>query len=378
MSRIYVAGPSITEHEVKCVSDAVAVGWYDNAYTCIEQFEERFKRYVGRKYAIAMPSCTSSLHIALSAIGVSPGDEVIAPDLTWIATTSPISYLGADTILADIDKKSWCIALESIKRCVTERTKVIILVDLYGNMPEMDEILDFAKDRNIYVIEDAAEALGSEYREKKAGSFGDLSVFSFHGTKILTTGEGGMLLTDDFEFYKRCLKLRDLGRSDTGRLFWNDEIAHKYKMSNIQAALGLAQLDRFEDILDHKRKTFSWYRDALADIQGIKINDVPEYVKSNYWMNTVIWDPLLYAVEKEQIMHIMKSEWNIDTRPFFYPLSSMPAYSYLSERNYKEKNRISYEVFPYGINLPSSMMLDKPTVEFVAGKFRAALKRFSH
>ena len=374
MERIYVAGPSITTHEVELVSKAVAEGWYENAFSCIEEFEEKFKQYVDRKYAIAMPSCTSSIHIALIALGVQPGDEVIAPDVTWIATTSPISYLGAVPVFADMDKTSWCISLESIKKCVTDKTKALILVDLYGNMPEMDEILEFSKSKNIYVIEDSAQALGSEYKDKKAGSFGDFSVFSFHGTKILTTGEGGMLLTDDEQLYKRCLKLRDLGRSNTGKLFWNDEVAYKYKLSNIQAALGLAQLERFEDILDHKRKTFNWYYKALSSTPGICLNDTPEHIKSNYWMNTVTWDPSVYPIKKEEIMRKMKQQWNIDTRPFFYPLSSLPAYSNRREKAYDEENNIAYSLTPYGINLPSSMKIDEKTVEFVALKFISALE----
>jgi perosamine synthetase len=369
MDKIYIAGPSITEHEIKMVTDAVTNAWYDDAFVYVRRFEERFKEYVGRKYAIAMPSCTSSLHIALSALGVGGGDEVIVPDTTWIATASPVSYTGAATVFADIDKTSWCISLESVKQRVTEKTKAIILVDLYGNMPEMDEILAFAKANNIYVIEDSAQSLGSTYKGRMAGSFGDFSAFSFHGTKILTAGEGGMLLTDDEELYKRALKLRDLGRSDTGKLFWNDEVAHKYKMSDIQAALGLAQLERFDEILKHKRDTFSWYAEFLTGAPGIALNETPDYIHSNYWMNTVVWEPSLYPVEKEAVMKHMKDNSNIDTRPFFYPLSSMPAYENLLHLNYRQKNTNAYDISPYAINLPSSMKLDRPTVEFVASKF---------
>ena len=376
MERIYVAGPSITEFEIKRVSEAVANGWYEDAYSCIDEFEEKFKQYVGRKYAIAMPSCTSSIHISLLALGIQPGDEVIVPDITWIATSSPISYVGAKPVFTDIDKTSWCISLESIKNCISARTKALIFVDLYGNMPELDEIIEYAKLRNIRIIEDAAQALGSEYKGRRAGSFGDFSVFSFHGTKIVTTGEGGMLLTDDEALYKRCLKLRDLGRSNTGRMFWNDEVAHKYKISNIQAALGLAQLERLDDILKYKRETFMWYNEALRGLQGITLNDTPEYIQSNYWMNTVVWEPSIYDVEKERIMQDLKERWNIDTRPFFYPLSGMPAYADLVESDYKEKNTNAYTLSPYAINLPSSMKINKDTVAFVTEKFVDTLEHY--
>ena len=374
VERIYVAGPSITKHEIDAVTKAVSDGWYENAFDCIAAFEEKFKQYVGRKFAIAMPSCTSSIHISLLALRVQPGDEVIVPDVTWIATASPISYLGATPRFADMDEKSWCVSLDTIKKCVTDKTKAVIIVDLYGNMPEMDEILEYASSKNIMVIEDAAQSLGSEYRGRMAGSFGDFSVFSFHGTKILTAGEGGMILTDDEQLYKRCLKLRDLGRSNTGKLFWNDEVAYKYKMSNIQAALGLAQLERFDEILAHKRQTYEWYRIALSGFEGISINSNPEYVKSNYWMNTVIWDSEVYPIEKENVMQVMKDRWNIDTRPFFYPLSSMPAYAHLANQDYHAKNPLAYKLTPYGINLPSSMKMDAATARFVANKFMAILE----
>jgi len=374
MERIYVAGPSITEYEIERVSKAVATGWYEDAYGCIEEFEEKFKQYIGRKYAIAMPSCTSSIHIALLALGIQAGDEVIVPDITWIATSSPISYLGAMPIFADIDKTSWCISLDSIERCVTDKTKALIVVDLYGNMPEMQDILAFAETKDIFVIEDAAQALGSEYRGQKAGSFGAFSVYSFHGTKILTTGEGGMILTDDEELYKRCLKLRDLGRNNSDKLFWNDEVAHKYKMSNIQAALGLAQLARFEEILAFKRETFGWYSEALADMPGVVLNTVPDYAKSNYWMNSVVWDPVIYPVEKEAVMQRMKEQGNIDTRPFFYPLSDMPAYTHLPKRNYRERNSTAYTMTPYAMNLPSSMKMNQTTVGFVTDMFQSILE----
>lgn len=374
MKKIPVAGPSITELEVEYVTKAVADGWYDNAFGCITEFEERFRQYVGRNYAIAMPSCTSSIHTSLLALGIGAGDEVVVPDITWIATSSPVSYVGATPVFADIDKTSWCISLDSIKSLVTEQTKAIIAVDLYGNMPEMDDILAYAEASGIYVIEDAAQALGSEYKGRKAGSFGDFSVFSFHGTKILTTGEGGMILTDDDGLYRRCLKIRDLGRSDCGKMFFNDEVAHKYKMSNIQAALGLAQLERFDEILEHKRQSHSWYLGAVEGVSGVFINSVPEYSRSNYWMNTAIWDLSIYPVEKEQVMRIMKEQWNIDTRPFFYPLTSLPAYAQYQNCDYKSKNPVAYEISPYGINLPSSMKLDETTVDFIAHKFVSTLK----
>ncbi len=204
MEKILVSGPSITQKEIDYVTDAVTNAWYANANMYHERFERAFAEYLGVRYAIALPSCTSAIHLSLMALGVGPGDEVIVPDATWIASAAPITYVGATTVFADMDERNWCLSAESFAACVTPRTKAVIPVDLYGNMPDMNAILAVAKEHDIAVIEDAAEAAGAEYEGKRAGSFGDVSVFSFHGSKTLTTGEGGLLATDREDIYTRC------------------------------------------------------------------------------------------------------------------------------------------------------------------------------
>src|SRR5688572_16563439 len=230
MQRIPVSGPWITQKEVDYVADAAANGWYQNANSYHQRFEKAFAEYLGVRYTMALPSCTSAIHLSLLALGVGPGDEVIVPDATWIASAAPITYVGATPVFADIDERTWCLSAESFEACITPATKAVISVALYGNMPDMDAIKDVAQRHGIPIVEDAAEAIGSEYKGRKAGSFGHASVFSFHGSKTLTTGEGGMLLTDEAGLFERAQVLRDHGRKPGDKMFFNHEVAYKYKM----------------------------------------------------------------------------------------------------------------------------------------------------
>lgn len=373
MEHIPVAGPWITQKEIDYVTDAVTNAWYSNANIYYERFEKAFAAYVGRKYAISLPSCTSALHLALLSLGIGIGDEVIVPDITWIATSAPINYVGATPVFADIDAKSWCLSAESFAERITPKTKAVILVDLYGNMPDMDAIIKIAKNNNIAIIEDAAEAIGSEYKGKKAGSFGEVSTFSFHGSKTLTTGEGGMLVTDRFDIYERCLFLRDHGRDPGGKMFWNNEVAYKYKMSSMQAALGLAQLERIEELIDRKRQIFGWYKEALNDVSNISLNHETQHIKNTYWMVTAILDQKL-GISKEEVIDRLKNK-NIDSRPFFYPLSTLPAYQEL-ETKYKGSNSVALAISPFGVNLPSSLTLTPEQVQYIAKSIKDSLVQF--
>ena len=364
MDYIPVAGPWITQKEIDYVTDAVTNAWYGQANIYNDRFEQKFADYLGVRFAISLPSCTSAIHLSLLAAGIGPGDEVIVPDITWIATAAPISYVGATPVFADVDCRSWCITAETIKPCLTSRTKAIITVDLYGNVPDMDSIQDVAWQFGLLVIEDAAEAIGSEYRGRKAGSLGNTGVFSFHGSKTLTTGEGGMLVTDGQEIHQRALFLRDHGRPPGDRMFRNLEVAYKYKMSSLQAALGLAQLERIEELIERKRQIFSWYKNGLADVAGLTLNYEASEIKNTYWMVTVIIDKS-FGLEKEGLLERMRKN-GIDCRPFFSPLSSLPAYANLPQaQKDRERNLISYQISPFGINLPSGLNLKAEQVDFV-------------
>jgi perosamine synthetase len=373
MERLLVSGPSITQKEIDYVTDAVTNAWYGNANIYHERFERAFAEYVGRRYAIALPSCTSAIHLALAALGIGPGDEVVLPEATWIASSAPVTYVGATPVFADIDERTWCLSPRSFEECLTPRTKAVIPVDLYGNMPDMDAILEISQQHRIAVIEDAAEAIGSEYKGRRAGSFGDASVFSFHGSKTLTTGEGGMLVTDDEDLRARALFLRDHGRKPGDKMFFNHEVAYKYKMSSMQAALGLAQLERVDELLARKRLIFGWYEKNLRDVKGIELNYGAPETHNVYWMVTAVLDQRI-GLKKEEMMHLM-DEHNIDCRPFFFPLSSIPAYHNTEQaRLARARNRTAYRVTPYGINLPSGLNLTEDNVAFVCEILKAALE----
>ena len=373
MERLLVSGPSITQKEIDYVADAVTNAWYANANVYHERFERAFAEYVGRRYAIALPSCTSAIHLSLAALGIGPGDDVIVPDATWIASSAPVTYVGAEPVFADMDQRTWCLSAESLEVCLTPQTKAVIVVDLYGSMPDWNAILKVARRRGVAVIEDSAEAIGSEYAGRKAGGFGDASVFSFHGSKTLTTGEGGMLLTDDEELYRRALFLRDHGRKPGDRLFFNHEVAYKYKMSSMQAALGLAQLERIEELLAAKRQIFSWYQRELRGVKGVALNYESPGTRNVFWMVTAILDPEL-GLRKERLMQIMDAQ-NIDTRPFFFPLSSIPAYRDTKQAQAaRERNHVAYRITPYGVNLPSGLNLTEEKVAYVCAALKFALQ----
>ena len=374
MERIPVSGPWITGKEIAYVTDAVTNAWYRNANVYHEKFETAFANYVGVRHASALPSCTSAIHLALMALGIGPGDEVVVPDCTWIASAAPVSYVGADTVFADIDQRTWCLCPNSFARCITPRTKAVIPVDLYGNVPDMDRIRSVAKNHGIVVVEDAAEAIGSEFNGAKAGSLGDVGVFSFHGSKTLTTGEGGMLVTDRKDIHDRVLFLRDHGRPPGDRMFFNTEIAWKYKMSSMQAALGLAQLERVAELVARKREIFGWYSEELAEVPNITLNVESPGTKSSYWMVTVILE-FRSGPSKEQVMSSM-SDQGIDTRPFFHPLSSLPAYAmskFAAEA--RERNHVSYRLSPRGVNLPSGLALTRADVHRVCEALKSVLAR---
>ena len=270
MDRIPVAGPLITQKEIDYVTDAVTNAWYGNANMYHARFEKAFCEYVGRKYAMALPSATSAIHHTRMVLGVSAGDEVIIPDSTWIALGCADQLrLGATPVFVDVGRGHVVhSARDPSQAAITDRTKAVILVDLYGSMPEMDKLLAIASARGIAVIEDAAEALGSEFCGRVAGGFGDTSVFSFHGSKTLTTGEGGMLVTDDRDLFDRAQFLRDHGRVPGDVQFFNTEVAYKYKMSSMQAALGLAQLERVDELVQRKRDIFAMYRMRSPPTRG--------------------------------------------------------------------------------------------------------------
>jgi perosamine synthetase len=363
------AGPSITESEVELVTEAARIGWYENRNMHMEQFIKEFSSYTEMKYCLPVMNCTSAIHLALLSLHIGPGDEVIVPDISWVASACPIVYVGATPVFVDIDRKNWCMSPESFEKAITDRTKAVIVVDLYGNMPEMDEILKIAQSHRIPVIEDAAEAVGAEYRGKKAGTFGDIGVYSFNATKLAIAGQGGMFVTKDKEIFEKCKKLRHHGMSDyQTKMFWSEELGYNYQWTNIQAALALAQLRRLDELIDKKREAYKWYYERLHLVDDIQLSSEETYVKSTFWIVNAILGST-YTVTKEDIITEFKNH-KIDSRPFFYPISSMPPYlPYVKGKDMMKINPVSYTISPKGFSFPASFALTETDVDYVCDVF---------
>ncbi len=344
--RIYYTKPSITELEVRYATDAAANGWGEKCYEYINRFEEAFKAHLGVKYAIATSSCTGALHMGMAALGIGLGDEVIMADTNWIATASPIVHLGAKPIFVDILPDSWCLDPELVEQAITPRTKAIVAVHLYGNLCDMDKLLAIGEKHGIPIIEDAAEAIGSIYHGKRAGSMGKFGTFSFHGSKTITTGEGGMFVTNDPALYEHVLTLSNHGRArGQSKQFWPDMVGFKYKMSNIQAALGCAQIERIDELTRRKREIYSYYHDRLATLPGLSMNPEPAGMVNGAWMPTVVFDPAT-RISRESLQAAFATE-NIDARVFFWPLSSVPPFDAVPGHSN------AYQIPTRAINLPS-------------------------
>jgi perosamine synthetase len=344
--RIHYTKPSITELEIRYATDAAANGWGDQCYAYINRFEALFKEHLGVRCAIATSSCTGALHMGMAALGIGPGDEVIMADTNWIATVSPIIHLGAKPVFVDILPDSWCIDPDKVEAAITPCTKAIVAVHLYGNLCDMDRLLAIGEKYGIPIIEDAAEAIGSVWHGKRAGSMGKFGTFSFHGTKTLTTGEGGMFVTNDEALYETVLTLSNHGRARSQmKQFWPDMVGFKYKMSNIQAAIGCAQMERIEELITRKREILAVYRERLSGLDGISINPEPTGTVNGAWMPTVVFAPET-GISREKLQAAFAAE-NADARVFFWPLSSLATFTPENE------NVLAHSIPGRAINLPS-------------------------
>jgi perosamine synthetase len=308
--------------------------------------EEMFKSHLGVKHAVATSSCTGALHMGLAALGVGAGDEVILADTNWIASAAPIAYLGAKPVFVDILPDTWCIDPELVEAAITPRTKAVIAVHLYGNLCEMDRLLAIGEKHGIPIIEDVAEAIGSIYHGKRAGSIGKFGTFSFHGSKTLTTGEGGMFVTNDSRLYEHVLTLSNHGRiKGQSKQFWPEMIGFKYKMSNIQAAIGCGQMERIEELIARKRQIFAYYSERLNGLAGVSMNAEAEGTTIGAWMPNAVFEPRT-GVSSEALQAAFSAA-DIDARVFFHPLSSLPMFEP------RRGNHFAWDIPGRAINLPS-------------------------
>jgi perosamine synthetase len=345
-TRIPYTRPSITELEVGYATDAARNGWGERCYDYIHRFEALFKAHLGVRHVIATSSCTGALHVGLAALGIGAGDEVIVADTNWIASVAPIVHLGAKPVFVDILPDSWCIDPDRVLAAITPRTKAIMAVHLYGNLCDMDRLLAIGRDHAIPVIEDAAEALGSIYHGRRAGSMGLFSTFSFHGSKTATTGEGGLFATGDDDLYETALTLSNHGRArGQSRQFWPDLLGFKYKMSNVQAAIGCGQIERIEELVQRKRAILAAYRQRLAHRPGVTMNPEPPGLVNGAWMPTVVFSSRT-GVTREALQAAFAAD-NIDARVFFHPLSGLPMFERVTT------NAHAQDIPKRAINLPS-------------------------
>ena len=350
---IPISKPFIGPREKELVIDALDSGWVSSIGKYIDEFEEKFARYCGTEYALAVSNGTTGLHLALATLGLQAGDEVIVPDLTFVATANAVAYTGATPVLADVDADTLCLDVASVKSLITPRTKAIIPVHLYGHPADMDALTELADAHGLAIVEDAAEAHGAEYKGRRVGSFGKCAVFSFYGNKVITTGEGGMLTTNDREFHQRAKRLRDHAMSPEKRYF-HEERGYNYRITNLQAALGVAQLERIDEFLDRRTEIMSWYSSAIATTDGVRLNRVKNWAKSAFWMVCLEVDWFDEA-RRDAFMQALRAR-GVDSRPYFCTMSSMPMYR-------QAPLPVSARKAQIGLNLPSYFELTKGEVQ---------------
>lgn len=354
---IPVAAPELSGNERKYVLDCLDTNWISSAGKYVEAFETSFAEFCGAKYATACCNGTVSLHLALLALGIGPGDEVIMPTLTFVATANTVKYCGAEPVFVDSEPDTWNLDPAKIEEKITSRTRAIIPVHLYGHPADMDAVMAIAQRHDLFVVEDAAEAHGAEFKGKRVGALGDIGIFSFYGNKVITTGEGGMVVTNNPSLIEKARQLKAQGQ-DPKRRYWFTTIGYNYRMTNLMAALGLAQLEQVDAHLEHRLKIARWYREALKG-SDITWQVEKDWAHHSYWMFTALLEDDL-AEHRDAIITNM-AESGIETRPAFYPMHMMPPY-FDENANYPVAEKISRT----GISLPTWSGVSEADVQRIA------------
>ncbi|MBI4407195.1 MAG: DegT/DnrJ/EryC1/StrS family aminotransferase [Candidatus Kerfeldbacteria bacterium] len=356
-----VNSPFISVEAKRNVAEAMDTGWISSAGKFVEEFERDFASYLGMKHGITVSNGTAALHVALLAVDIGPDDEVIVPAFTMMSTILAVLYTGAKPVFVDCELETYNIDVKQIEAHITSRTKAILPVHIYGHACEMDEILALAKQHNLHVIEDAAEAHGGEYKGKKCGTMSELSCFSFYGNKIVTTGEGGMVLTNDDALAHRCRKLKDLYHSDAKR-FIHEQVGYNYRLTNVQAAIGCGEIKHIEEYIAKKQWMADFYREHLSVIPGLRLPVTKSYVKNVYWMYGVLVDPDKFGMDKDTLRARLK-ERGVDTRDFFYSPNVQPV---LLERFGKMGDFPNTDyIAANGLYLPSGLALTEEQARYV-------------
>ncbi len=353
--KIPIYQPTLDGNEKKYVNECLDTSWISSRGEFIPRFENDFRKFIGVEHATAVSNGTVALHLAIVTLGIGPGDEVIVPSFTYIASVSTIAITGATPVFVDSLEDTWQMDPQDVKRKITIHTKAIMAVHLYGHPCEMDELVKIAKENNLFLIEDCAEAFGSTYKKKHVGTFGDLATFSFYGNKTITTGEGGMVVTNDETLYDRAYHLKMHGLAKY-RQYWHDVLGFNYRMTNICAAIGLAQIEKANEKILKKRQIAKWYNDALKDLP-VKHHGEYGEVFHSYWMYSIL-------VESPKIREELREYLNdrgIETRPTFFPVHTMPMFSHKFQ-----KLPVAEYLGWHGINMPSWPGLSQDNIEFIA------------
>lgn len=355
---IPVSEPVMGERELEYVTECIKTNWVSSSGKFIDQFAVEFAQFCGADYAVPVVSGTAALHLALVILGIGQGDEVIVPTLTFIATANAVAYTGATPVFVDSEPHTWNIDPTKIEEKITANTKAIIPVHLYGHPADMDAINAIAKARNLFIIEDATEGLGALYKGQKVGTLSDIGCFSFNGNKLITTGGGGMVVTNNKEWAEEAKVLSTQAKAPGGEYF-HPKIGYNYRLTNIQAALGLAQLEKIDEYISIKRRNAAIYKELLQDVEGISLTPEADWAVNVFWMYSLLIEKD-YPLTKREFMDKLMQR-GIDSRPFFYPLHIQPPYA----TGNKTKYPVAEELYNKGVNLPSSVSLTQDDIRSI-------------
>jgi perosamine synthetase len=366
-SIIPVCEPTLAGNELKYVTQAIETNWISSAGSFIRDFESQFAAACGTKYGIACANGTVAMHLAMATLGLEPGDEVIIPTFTMIATANAVTYCGATPVLVDMEPRYWQMDIDQVAAKITPRTKAIVPVHIYGHPTDMDPLMTLAQRHGLTVIEDSAEAHGGEYKGRRCGSLGDAAGFSFYGNKIITTGEGGMITTNNREIAKLAWNLRDHAFSSE-RHFWHKFVGFNYRMTNLQAAVGLAQVEQMERFIANRRRNAAEYTCRLHGIPGITTPPEAPWAKNVYWMYGILVDEKAYGLNRDELRRVL-ADHGVETRTFFIPMHCQPVYwGQFKGQRFPVAERLCRN----GFYLPSASSLTLSEIEYVTGVIRAA------
>jgi perosamine synthetase len=367
MWRLPVMEPMLGGNELKYVSDCITSNWISSQGSYVRSFEKHFADFLAIDHALTTTSCTTALHLALIALGIGPGDEVIVPDLTFAASANVVLHAGATPVFVDVSLEHWTIDPDLIENAITDKTRAIMPVHLYGHPCDMDPIMEIARRHKLYIVEDCAEALGAQYKGRQVGTLGDAGCFSFFSNKVITTGEGGMIVTSNPELHQKMTILRDHGMSKTKR-YWHEMAGFNYRMTNLQAAVGLAQIEQIDSFLYKRREMAKQYESNLKGIAGITLPPEMKWAKNIYWLYSILIDENLTGISRDELMKGLECE-GIETRPFFCPLHNQPPYPQtLNTLSNTEKLAVE------GISLPSSNSLTSEGIDKVCANIKKLIK----